>query len=145
MSNLEWHILDETRKKLLHVAKEVETLRPAELVIKSHEFQSAQKNLDLLVNRASDIGVLRLKIGRKVLTGLCRDFEHDTEGIPRKYPVEPDEQYALLRKENIPVEPFSLEPITQPYYGDIVYFDLATIGMAIQDGGELTLNRPESS
>lgn len=139
-------MLEQTTRNLLYVAKEVETLRPAELVKHSPEFAAATKHLDYLIEHSQYTGILRLRIGERALSGLCRDFENDSKGELRRYPVEPGEQYGLMNKTEIPVEPFSLNPVAQPYYGDLVYFDIPTIGMALQDGGELRLIRaPDSS
>lgn len=139
-------ILDRVKQNLLYVAREAEVLRPTELVLKSSELAAAASDIDELMNASGELGLLRLKIGRTVVNACSfrknpYDFTEATMHL-----VEPGEEHELRFKYLIPTEPFNAySPVKEPVYGFLRYFDLATMGRTLEDDGELTLTRPDSS
>lgn len=139
-------LLERIREDLHYVAREAEVLRPTELVLKSSELARAAADLDALVAERDSIGSLRLRIGRMAVDATA--FRKNPYDLlePTKYLVEPGEEHELRFKYMVPTEPFNaFNRITEPVYGFLRYFDLATIGRTIDDGGELRIVKPESS
>lgn len=139
-------ILDRVKQNLLYVAREAEVLRPTELVLKSSELAAAASGIDQLMHASRELGILRLKVGR-IVVNACSfrknpyDFTEATMHL-----VEPGEEHELRYKYLIPTDPFNVSsPITEPVYGFLRYFDLATMGRTLEEDGELALIRPDSS
>lgn len=130
-------IVDRIRRNLYYVFREAEMLRPAELTLRSSEFQAATQGLDMLIANRERFGLLKLKIGRTASFGLNID--------QTKQEVMPGETYDLVQKYMYPVEVFGTPPVMQPYYGDGTYFSLPMMGQLLDDTAELDLVKPESS
>lgn len=145
MSELSNDIVDRVRKNLHYIAHEAGTLRPAELVIKSPEFEAAVGSLDYLRGDADSMGILSLRIGSVVMSALCEETFRGSTGCQERHAVHPNEEYRIRAKHLSPIEFFSTVPVKQPYYGDELFFDLVTIGQTLEDGGELSLTQPDSS
>lgn len=143
-------ILTQLRELLPYVARDAERYRNAtELVTKSHELRLAARAIDeTLVHPSlastSKSPVIQVRIGTKAVEALgVRKLPYDFREVTFET-AEPGEVYDLRYKKYVTTDTFN--PLhTQPVYGQLRYFDLATLGRTLEDGGELTVTQPDSS
>jgi hypothetical protein len=133
--------VEEIASHLRQVAIQSEILRPTELVLSSPDMVEAAAGIDTFIQADSPAVFLRLTIGRKAIDALSFSRTVYDQIQTRKELVEPGESYQLRYKFSVRTDPFS--HITEPVYGFLRYFDLATMGRTIEDGGSLTLDSPE--
>jgi hypothetical protein len=143
-------VVDDLNKWLPYVASDAERFgNTTELIRRSHEFHlAAQAIYETLPHPSLASGakgrLLRVRIGNTAVDAfsfhrLPYDFlatEHDT--------AQPGEVRKLLVRHTIGTDIFDPSK-TQPVFGQLKYFDLATLGRTIKDGGELGLTEPDSS
>lgn len=142
--------LSQLRELLPYVARDAERYRnPTELVTKSHELYLAARAIDETLAHPSLASVskhpvIRVHIGTKAVEALgIRKLPYDFREITFET-AEPGEIYDLRYKNYVATDTFN-PTHKQPIYGQLRYFDLATIGRILEEGGELTATEPDSS
>jgi hypothetical protein len=130
---------------LPYVARDAERYRnPSELVAKSRELHLAAKAIDETLPHPSLASLakgpfIRVRIGSTAVE--AREVSRNPyDFIETSFETaEPGEAYNLLFKHRISTDIFN--PMhSEPIYGHIKYFDLATLGRIIENDGELTLS-----
>jgi hypothetical protein len=135
--------ITELEKLLPYVARDAERYRnPTELVTKSHELHLAARAIDETLPHPSLASLakgpfIRVHIGTRAVEALgLRKLPYDFVETTFET-AEPGEAYNLLYKKRVSTDIFN--PLhSQPIYGHIKYFDLATLGRILEDGGELS-------
>lgn len=135
--------ITELRQLLPYVARDAERFRnPSELVEKSRELHLAARAIDETLPHPSLASLakgpfIRVSIGARAveargLRKLPYDFVEATFET-----AEPGEEYTLLFKKEIQTDVFNPRH-HEPLYGHLRYFDLATLGRILEDGGDLS-------
>ena len=128
------------------VVRDAERYRNStELVTKSRELHLAAKAIDDVLPHPSLAHgpVIRVRIGANAVEAYgIRKLPYDLREV---YPesAQPGEEYDLRFRAHVQTDIFNNRH-TQPIYGQLRYFDLATLGRTIEEGGELTVSEPES-
>lgn len=128
------------------VVRDAERYRnSSELVNKSRELHLAARAIDEVLPHPSLASgpVIRVRIGANTVEAYgIRKLPYDFREV---YPdsAQPDEVYDLRFKSHVQTDVFNPRH-TQPIYGQLRYFDLATLGRTLEEGGELMISGSES-
>lgn len=128
---------------LPYVARDAERLRnPTELVQKSYELHMASRAIEETLphpSLAGGVPVIRVCIGNKAVEALgMRKNAYDLLETSLEI-VHPCEEIDLRFMHRVSTDIFNTAH-TQPVFGQGRYFDLATLGRSLEDGGELTIS-----
>lgn len=142
------HIVEQLHELLPFVVRDAERYRnPTELVTKSRELHLAARAIEETLPHPSLASVsrspvLRVRIGTNAVEAYgFRKLPYDfLEAYSDK--AEPDEEYDLRFKHDIQTDVFNRRH-TQPVFGQLRYFDLATLGRTLEEGGELGISEPK--
>lgn len=136
-------VISELQELLPYVVRDAERYRnPTELVTKSRELHMAARAIDETLPHPSLASLakgpfIRVHIGTRAVEALgLRKLPYDFVETTQET-AEPGEAYNLLYKKRVSTDIFNPRH-SQPIYGHIRYFDLATLGRILEDGGELT-------
>ena len=143
-------VVDQLRELLPYVARDAERYRnPTELVTKSHELHLAARAIEETLPHPSLASTargpfIRVRIGANAVKAYgFRKLPYDfLETYPDK--AESGEEYDLRTMRRIQTDIFNPRH-TQPVFGQLRYFDLATIGRTLEEGGELSVSESETS
>ncbi|MEO5499646.1 MAG: hypothetical protein ABIR46_04050 [Candidatus Saccharimonadales bacterium] len=142
--------ISQLKELLPYVARDAGRYRNAtELVRNSRELARAAEAIDETLpwpSLASSAKgpIIRIRIGTNAVEAFgFRKLPYDF--LESEFEMaEPGEEYNLLYKKRISTEPFSYTD-SQPVYGQMKYFDLATIGRILENGGDIFPSEPGSS
>ena len=140
--------IEQLHELLPFVVRDAERYRnPTELVAKSRELHMAARAIEETLPypslaSSSRTPVIRVRIGENAVEAYgFRKLQYDfLEEYPDK--AKPGEEYDLLYKHNIGTDIFNRRH-TQPVFGQMRYFDLATLGRILEEGGELGVSEPK--
>lgn len=129
------------------VVRDAERYRNStELVNKCRELHLAARAIDGVLPPPSlasgPAPVIRIRIGENAVEAYgIRKLPYD---FPEVYAdsAQPGETYDLRFKFLTQTDVFNPKHM-QPIYGQLRYFDLATIGRTLEEGGELSISEPE--
>lgn len=135
--------IDRLHEILPLIARDAERYRNAtELATKSLELHIAAEIIDQLLPPRPEqrSQMLRLKVGAKAIEGYgFRKNPYDMTEL-EFHTVEPGEEYDLRFRRDVRTDLFNpYDKHTQPVYGHLRYFDFATMGRTLDDGGALHL------
>lgn len=136
-------VISELQELLPNVARESTFYRnPTELVKKSRELGLAAKAIDETLPDPNLATLAKgpfisVSIGSRAVEALVtRNLSDGT--LETSYEmVNPGERYDLLYKLEVSTDVFDPSH-REPFYGHMRYFDLATLGRILEDGGELS-------
>ena len=140
--------IEQLHELLPFVVRDAERYRnPTELVSKSRELHMAARAIEETLPypslaSSSRTPVIRVRIGENAVEAYgFRKLQYDfLEVYPDK--ASPGEEYDLLYKHDIGTDVFNRRH-TQPVFGQMRYFDLATLGRTLEEGGELGISEPK--
>lgn len=140
--------IDLLREVLPRVARDAESYRnPTELVMKSRELDIAARALNAVTSDWNHFPgpVIKVRIGQKAVEALSiRKLPYDFREAVHEL-VEPGDEYDLRFQNRIQTDTFNpYDRHYQPIYGQVRYFDLATLGRTLEDGGDLLVSEPRS-
>lgn len=140
--------IGQLRDVLPRVARDAERYRnPTELVTNSRELGIAARALDAVTSDWNHFPgpVIRVKIGQQAIEALSiRKNQYDFRELQHEL-VEPGEEYDLRFQNRILTDTYNIfDRHYQPIYGQVRYFDLATLGRTLEDGGDLLVSEPQS-
>ena len=139
--------IEQLHELLPFVVRDAERYRnPTELVTKSRELHLAARAIEETLPypslaSSSRSPLIKVRIGTNAVEAFgFRKLPYDfLEAYPDK--AEPDEEYVLRYKHNVQTDVFNPRH-TQPVFGQTRYFDLATLGRTLEEGGELSVSEP---
>ena len=140
--------IERLQKLLPYVARDAKRYRHAtDFVEKSRELHLAARAIDEVIpypGFGHHGPAIRVRIGAHAVEGysmhkLQYDFIEANFEV-----VEPGEEYDLRARYHARTDVIG-SVHTQPIYGQRRYFDLATLGRTLEDGGELSVSQPGSS
>ena len=142
--------IEQLRELLPFIVRDAERYRnPTELVTKSRELRLAARAIEETLPHPSLASstknpLLKIRIGTNAVEAFgFRKLPYDfLEAYPDK--AEPDEEYVLRYKHSVQTDVFNPRH-TQPVFGQTRYFDLATLGRTLEEGGELSASEPDTS
>lgn len=134
--------IEQLNQLLPFVARDAERYRnPTELVMKSHELHMAARAIESTLPHPSLATgpVIRVHIGANAVEAygvrkVAYDFVETYADA-----AQPGEVHDLRFRYRIQTDIFNPRH-TQPIYGQIRYFDLATLGRTLEEGGELSVS-----
>lgn len=136
-------VIDQLHELLPYVARDAERYRnPTELVTKSHELHMAARAIEETLPHPSLASsargpFIRVRIGANAVEAYgFRRLPYDFVE-PYFDTAEPGQEYDLMYKYRIQTDVFNPRH-TQPVFGQMLYFDLATLGRTLEEGGELS-------
>jgi hypothetical protein len=141
-------IVNRIRDNLLMIAREAEIKNVTQEAL-SAEAHAVQIYIDRLIADRNRYGTLRLHIGTAAVQATefpdgGNDFLSSSHHM-----VDPYTTWPLETKIAIPTHTFVTDPVYEPFYGytsengENRYFDLATMGLTLEDGGDLMLSEPK--
>lgn len=140
--------IEELHKLLPFVARDAERYRNStELVKRSHELHLAARAIEETLPHPSLASsargpFIRVRIGANAVEAYgFRSLPYDFVE-PYFDTAEPGQEYDLMYKHRVQTDYFNSRH-TQPVFGQMLYFDLATIGRTLEDGGELSASEPK--
>ena len=135
--------ITELEKLLPYVASDARRYQDPKLLVEnSRELHLAARAIDETLPHPSLASLakgpfIRVHIGTRAVEALgLRKLPYDFVETTQET-AEPGEAYNLLYKKRVSTDIFNPRH-SQPIYGHIRYFDLATLGRILEDGGELT-------
>lgn len=140
--------IEQLHELLPYVVRDAERYRnPTELVTKSRELHLAARAIEETLPypslaSSSRSPLIQVRIGTNAVEAYgFRKLQYDfLEAYPDK--AEPSEEYVLRYKHDVQTDVFNRSH-TQPVYGQTRYFDLATLGRTLEEGGELGISEPK--
>ncbi len=129
---------------LPYVARDAERLRnPSELVFRTPELLEAARLIEETLpypSLAGGVPVLRVCIGHAAVEALSMR-KNPYDFLETSYEVvEPGQEFDLRYEHQVSTDIFNPHH-RQPVYGGLRYFDLATLGRTLDDGGELLVSQ----
>lgn len=141
-------VIDQLHELLPYVARDAERFRnPTELVTKSQELHMAARAIEETLPHPSLASsargpFIRVRIGANAVEAYgIRKLPYDFREVYADS-AQPGDVYDLRFKSRIQTDVFNPRH-TQPIYGQLRYFDLATLGRTLEEGGELSSSEPE--
>jgi hypothetical protein len=131
-------ILETVKQNLLIVTREAEVQHSTELAVGSEEMKIAEAGLDRLIGRAKKKKRLKLCLGDRAVTALKLQAQNGK--LAPVHEQVSGGNHELLDKYTTLTDTFS-SGATEPFYGDVYYFDLPTIGLVLEDGGDLVFTK----
>lgn len=140
--------IEQLQELLPLVVRDAERYRnPTELVTKSRELHMAARAIEETLPHPSLASlsrnpILRVRVGTNAVEAYgFRKIPYDfLEAYSDK--AEAGEEYDLRFKHDISTDIFNPRH-TQPVFGQMRYFDLATLGRTLEEGGELGISEPK--